>query len=242
MGPRISTAFVLAAGLGTRMRPLTERMPKPMVPLAGRPLIDHVLDRLATAGIERAIVNVHHHADLLECHLKARTRPPRIEISDERGVLLDTGGGAVKALPLLGSEPFLIHNSDSVWLEGPTGNIPRMLDMWDGARMDSLMLMAQVAQCLGYDGAGDFSMTPDGRLARRGDGQQVPFAFAGVSIAHPRLFDGAPRDRFSLNTLWDRAIDAGRLYGLTLEGLWMHVGTPQALVEAEARISSGDVP
>lgn len=242
MAPRITTAFVLAAGLGTRMRPITERMPKPMVALAGRPLIDHVLERLAAAGIERAIVNVHHHADLLERHLKSRSEPPRVEISDERGVLLDTGGGAAKALPLLGSEPFLIHNSDSVWLEGPAGNIPRMLDMWDGARMDSLMLLAQVTQSLGYDGAGDFAMAPDGRLARRGEGLLVPFAFAGVSIAHPRLFERAPQGRFSLNTLWNRAIDAGRLYGLRLDGLWMHVGSPEALAQAEARIATEDSP
>ncbi len=242
MAQRISTAFVLAAGLGTRMRPLTEAMPKPMVPLAGRPLIDHVLDRLAAAGIERAVVNVHHHADLLEKHLAQRRGPPSVAISDERGVLLDTGGGVVKALPLIGDEPFLIHNSDSVWLEGASANIPRLLDLWDGERMDSLMLLAPVAQSLGYDGGGDFAMGGDGRLTRRGEGRLVPFAFAGVSIAHPRLFEGAPQGRFSLNSLWDRAIAAGRLHGLRLDGLWMHVGTPEALAEAERRIASGEMP
>ena len=237
MAQRISTAFVLAAGLGTRMRPLTDTMPKPMVPLAGRPLIDHVLDRLAAAGIERAVVNVHHHADLLERHLAKRGSPPAVVISDERGELLDTGGGVVRALPLIGDGPFLIHNSDSVWLEGPSANIPRLLDLWDSERMDSLMLLAQVAHSLGYDGAGDFAMSGDGRLTRRSEGRLVPFAFAGVSIAHPRLFTGAPRGRFSLNRLWDRAIGSGRL-----DGVWMHVGTPEALVEAESRIASGDVP
>jgi MurNAc alpha-1-phosphate uridylyltransferase len=226
------TAFILAAGLGKRMRPLTDLVPKPMVRLAGRPMIDHVLDRLSAAGVEKAVVNVHYLADVIEKHLARRTRP-EIEISDERGVLLDTGGGVVRALAGLGGQPFVIHNSDSVWLEGVGANLPRLFQAWDSARMDSLMLLASCATSLGYDGHGDFNMGADGRLTRREAGREAPFVFAGVSIAHPRLFDGAPQGAFSLNRLWDRAIDQGRLFGIRLDGTWMHVGTPEALAEAE---------
>lgn len=230
------TAMVLAAGLGTRMRPLTDTIPKPLVKLAGRPLIDHVLDRLWDAGVANAVVNVHHHADKLEAHLAHRTRP-KITISDERGVLLDTGGGLIRALPLLGTAPFVIHNSDSVWMEGPGANLDRLFAAWDGDRMDSLMLLAISAESLGYEGHGDFTMDADGALARRAEGRETPYVFAGVSIAHPRLFDNAPQGRFSLNTLWDRAISRNRLFGIRLDGTWMHVGTPEALVEAERLIA-----
>ncbi|MCB1506909.1 MAG: nucleotidyltransferase family protein [Hyphomicrobiaceae bacterium] len=237
---RPTTAMVLAAGLGNRMRPLTDVVPKPMVRLGDRPLIDHVLDRLASAGISRAVVNVHYLADVLEHHLAGRTTPPRITISDERDKLLDTGGGLVRALPLLGSEPFLIHNSDSVWLEGPHANLEALIETWDAERMDSLLLLASSARTLGYDGAGDFNMDVDGRLKRRAEGMVTPFVFTGVSIAHPRLFDNATGDIFSLNRLWDRAIDKGRLYGIRLDGFWMHVGTPQALAAAEECLKYGE--
>jgi MurNAc alpha-1-phosphate uridylyltransferase len=237
---RPETGMVLAAGLGTRMRPLTDRIPKPLVRLKGRALIDHVLDRLAGAGITRAVVNVHHHADELEAHLRLR-KIPKIEISDERGVLLDTGGGVVRALPKLGSGPFLIHNSDSVWIEGVGSNLERLFAAWDSKSMDSLMLLASGSTSLGYEGSGDFAMGTDGRLSRRGERQMVPFVFTGVSIAHPRMFADAPEERFSLNKLWDEAIDKGRLFGMRLEGLWMHVGTPEALTEAERWIESEDV-
>lgn len=240
MSGRITSAFVLAAGLGTRMRPLTNVVPKPLVRLKGRPLIDHVLDRLAAAGIERAVVNVHHHAEQIERHLAGR-RHPRIIISDERADLLDTGGGVKRALGLLGEAPFVIHNSDCVWLEGVSSNLARMLATWNEAEMDSLMLLAQVSQSLGYDGHGDFHMTPEGRLTRRGERLEAPFAFTGVSIAHPRLFEGTPDGRFSLNLVWDRAIARGRLQGLRLDGIWMHVGTPQALADAEQRMDAQDV-
>jgi MurNAc alpha-1-phosphate uridylyltransferase len=236
----LNTAMVLAAGMGSRMRPLTDTIPKPLVPLRGRPLIDHVLDRIAEAGIESAVVNVHHHADKLEAHLAGRKRP-KITISDERGVLLDTGGGLVKALPSLGQAPFLIHNSDSVWIEGIGSNLARLMAAWDPARMDSLMLLAIGATSLGYEGHGDFNMTPDGVITRRTEHRQAPFVFTGVSIAHPRLFEGAPQGRFSLNLLWDRAIERGRLYGARLDGMWMHVGTPEALKEAEKWIEHEDV-
>jgi MurNAc alpha-1-phosphate uridylyltransferase len=232
--------MVLAAGLGERMRPLTAEIPKPLVRLKGRPLIDHVLDRLAEAGVGRAVVNVHYLADALEAHLRLRKKP-QIIISDERGRLLDTGGGVKHALPVLGPEPFLIHNSDSVWIEGVGSNLKRLFAAWDGGAMDSLMLLASAATSLGYEGPGDFAMGTDGRLIRRGERQMAPFVFTGVSIAHPRLFEGAPDGPFSLNRLWDRAIDKGRLFGVRLEGLWMHVGTPEGLVEAERWIESEDV-
>jgi N-acetyl-alpha-D-muramate 1-phosphate uridylyltransferase len=228
----VTTAMVLAAGFGKRMRPLTDAMPKPLVPLKGKPLIDHVLDRLAIGGITRAVVNVHYLPDLLEAHLVGRTKPS-IVISSERDAILDTGGGVVRALPLLGGAPFVIHNSDSVWIEGVSSNIARLISQFDSKRMDSLMLLAPGATSLGYDGHGDFSMAPDGLLARPGDRREQPFVFTGVSIAHPRLFEDAPKGPFSLNLLWDRAITRGRLFGLRLDGSWMHVGTPQSVHDAE---------
>jgi MurNAc alpha-1-phosphate uridylyltransferase len=232
--------MVLAAGLGKRMRPLTETTPKPMVRLKGRALIDHVLDRMAAAGVPRAVVNVHYLADTLEAHLSQRKRP-QIVISDERGQILDTGGGVVRALPKLGAEPFLIHNSDSVWIEGVGSNLERLFAAWDSDTMDSLMLLASAATSLGYDGQGDFAMANNGRLVRRGERQMAPFVFTGVSIAHPRMFENAPQGAFSLNRVWDAAIEQGRLYGIRLDGLWMHVGTPEALIEAERWIESEDV-
>ncbi len=227
------TAMVLAAGFGERMRPLTLRMPKPLVPLAGRPLLDHVLDRLAAAGVTTAVVNVHYLPEQLEAHLASRNgKPPETLVSDERGVLLDTGGGAKKALPLLGRGPFFVHNADSVWSEGATPALTRMLRKWNPATMDCLLLLAPTATSIGYAAKGDFSMAPDGRLARRGN-EVVPFAFAGVSLCDERLFKDAPEGRFSLNLLWDRALARGKLYGVRLDGRWMHVGTPDALAEAE---------
>ena len=230
--PRPTTAMVLAAGLGQRMRPLTDTMPKPLVKLAGKPLIDHVLDRLERAGIERAIVNVHHFADQLEAHLHERGHP-NIIISDERDALLDTGGGVVRALPLLGDAPFLVHNSDSVWIDGLGNNLERLLSAFDGGRMDSLMLLAPAATSIGYDGHGDFNMESDGLLSRVTEGRIAPFVFTGVSVMHPGMFNGESERRFSLNRVWDRSIAAGRLFGLRLDGTWMHVGTPQSVDEAE---------
>jgi N-acetyl-alpha-D-muramate 1-phosphate uridylyltransferase len=229
-----ATAMVLAAGYGERMRPLTLRMPKPLVPLAGRALLDHVLDRLATAGVKTASVNVHYLPEQIEAHLAARLgRLPETLVSDERGVLLDTGGGVKKALPLLGRGPFFIHNADSVWSEGATPALTRMLRLWNPAKMDCLLLLAPSATSIGYAARGDFSMEPDGRLNRRGEGEVVPFAFAGVSLCDERLFKDAPEGRFSLNLLWDKALARGKLYGMRMDGRWMHVGTPEALAEAE---------
>jgi len=229
--------MVLSAGLGTRMAPANNVVPKPLVQLDGRALIDHVLDRLADAGVEQAIVNVHHKADLIQAHLQGR-RKPAIEISDERDKLLDTGGGVKKALPRLGSGPFLIHNADSVWIEGVGSNLVRLVQAWDGRRMDCLMLLALASHSLGYQGRGDFAFAADGRIRRRRVEQEmVPFAFTGVSMAHPRLFEGSPEGAFSLNAVWNTAIAAGRAYGMRMEGTWMHVGSPEALAQAEQQLA-----
>ena len=227
--------MVLAAGLGTRMRPFNGHIPKPLVQVGGKALLDHVLDRLAEVGAEQAVVNVHYLADQIEQHLAARKRP-RIVISDERGALLGTGGGVVRALPLLGSEPFFHINSDTIWIDSVQPNLERLAAAFDPARMDALLLLAPTATSIGYSGRGDFAMAPDGALARRGEGQVVPFVYAGAAIFAPSLFEGAPEGAFSLTTLFDRAGEAGRLFGLRLEGVWMHVGTPEAVAAAEAAI------
>jgi N-acetyl-alpha-D-muramate 1-phosphate uridylyltransferase len=230
-------AMVLAAGLGTRMQPLTDRMPKPLVAVAGKPLIDHVLDRLAQAGVARAVVNVHYKAEQIERHLASRIKP-RIAISDERGVLLGTGGGVVKALPHLGDEPFYIINSDTVWIDSVTPNLARLAASFDPATMDALLLLASTTGSIGYSGRGDFTMLPDGRLQRRGEREVAPFVYAGAAILTPALFKNPPPDAFSLTVLFTRAAEKGRLHGLRLEGRWMHVGTPEAIGEAEAAIKA----
>lgn len=228
-------AMVLAAGLGTRMRPITDTKPKPLVEVGGRTLIDHVLDKLKAAGVGRAIVNVHHHADQMEAHLADRAAP-KIEISDERKKLLDSGGGVVNALPRLNGEAIFILNADTFWLDGASSNLERMAAFWDPAKMDALLLVAALTASVGFDGAGDFTFTPEGRLRRRPEQQVTPFAYAGVAIMSRKSFDGAPRGPFSLNRLWNAAIEADRLYGLRLDGVWLHVGTPQAIVEADEAI------
>lgn len=234
--PAVSRAFVLAAGLGKRMRPVTATVPKPLVEVAGKALLDHALDRVAEAGIGTAIVNVHYLADLIEGHLAGRTEGPATLVSDERGALLETGGGIRKALPLLGAGPFVVLNSDSFWLEGPASNLRRLIESWDGDRMDGLLLVAPTATSLGYEGAGDFVMDPDGRLERRGEREVAPFIYAGVAILTPSLFADTPTGAFSLNLLFDRAIAAGRLFGMRLDGQWLHVGTPEAILAAEERV------
>jgi len=229
------TAMVLAAGNGMRMRPLTDRTPKPLIAVGGKPLIDNVLDRLAATGVETAVVNVHYLADQVERHVAGR-RAPRIVISDERADLLDTGGGVVKALPSLGAAPFFHLNSDTIWIDGVKPNLVRLAEGFDAARMDALLLMAATSNSVGYAGRGDFAMAPDGRLRRRTEREVAPFVYAGVAILSPALFAAAPGGAFSLNVLFDRAIEAGRFYGLRLEGVWMHVGTPDAIAAAEAAI------
>ncbi|WP_345822647.1 nucleotidyltransferase family protein [Methylobacterium fujisawaense] len=234
--PAVSRAFVLAAGLGKRMRPVTATVPKPLVEVAGKALLDHALDRVAEAGIGTAVVNVHYLADLIEGHLAGRTEGPATLVSDERGALLETGGGIRKALPLLGAGPFVVLNSDSFWLEGPASNLRRLIESWNGDRMDGLLLVAPTATSLGYEGAGDFVMDPDGRLERRGEREVAPFIYAGVAILTPSLFADTPTGAFSLNLLFDRAIAAGRLFGMRLDGQWLHVGTPEAIRAAEERV------
>ena len=227
--------MVLAAGRGTRMQPLTDKIPKPMVAVAGKPLIDHVLDRLAQTGVERAVVNVHYLADQLIRHLAPRTRP-KVAISDERGLLLGTGGGVKKALPELGDAPFFHINSDTIWIDGVKPNLARLADVFDPSTMDGLLLLAPTAASVGYAGRGDFAMAPDGRLRQRAEQEIAPFVYAGAAILSPALFAGTPSGEFSLTTLFDRAAGAGRLHGLRLEGLWMHVGTPDSVAAAEAAI------
>ena len=231
------SAIVLAAGLGTRMRPYNGHVPKPLVTVAGKSLIDYGLDRLADAGVERAVVNVHHLADAIEGHLAAR-RHPRIVISDERGGLLGTGGGIARALPQLGGAPFFLVNSDTLWLDGPKPNFTRLAERFDAKAMDGLLLLAPTAGSLGYEGRGDYLMLADDKLRPRGEHEVAPFIYAGAAILAPALFAGAPQDAFALTRLFDRAAAAGRLFGLRLDGLWMHVGTPEAVSAAEAALTA----
>jgi N-acetyl-alpha-D-muramate 1-phosphate uridylyltransferase len=231
----IHSAMVLAAGYGQRMRPLTHDKPKPLVKLAGRALIDHVLDRLAVAGVARAVVNVHYMPELIEAHLAKRARP-EILISDERPQILDTGGAVQNALALLGVAPFFVHNSDSVWIERNGSTLRQMMDAWDNDTMDALLLLAPAATSIGYAGRGDYGLDGDGRPRRRQGGETAPFVFTGVSINHPRLFQNAPNGAFSILRLWDEAEGAKRLAAIQLDGLWMHVGTPEALAEAGERL------
>jgi MurNAc alpha-1-phosphate uridylyltransferase len=229
------TAMVLAAGKGERMRPLTDTKPKPLVEVAGQALLDHVLDRLAQAKVERAVVNVHYLAEQIIAHVAARTRP-RVTISDERGEMLDTGGGVVKALPLLGDAPFYHLNADTIWIDGVKPNLARLAEGFDPQAMDALLLLAPAAGSIGYDGRGDFTMAGDGRLSARAERGVAPFVYAGAAILAPALFANPPGRNFSLTTLFTRAANAGRLSGLRLEGRWMHVGTPDAIAAAEAAI------
>ncbi len=229
------TAMVFAAGLGTRMRPITDECPKPLVRIGRKTMLDHTLDRLAEAGVACAIVNVHHLADQIEAHLATRTMP-RIVISDERNKLLDQGGGIRKALPLLGPNPFLICNTDALWLEGPSSNLKRLFAQWDPARMDILLLVATAASSIGVDWAGDFSMDGDGRLARREEHAVTPFVYSGIGIVKPELLAEAKEEVFRLAPFFFKAAEEGRLFGTRLEGIWLHVGTPEAIREAEAAI------
>ena len=225
-------AMVFAAGLGTRMRPITDTLPKPLVRVAGRPLIDHVLDRLAEAGVGKAVVNVHWLPDLIVDHLRARTAP-KIVISDEREKLLDQGGGIVRAMDHLGPGPIMICNTDAIWLEGPRSNLRRMMAAWDPETMDILLLVAATTTSVGVDWPGDFHMLPDGRLVRREERVVAPFVYSGFGIVKPELFAGEMREVFSLAPLFFEAATRGRLHGLRLEGQWLHVGTPGAIEDAE---------
>jgi len=231
-------AMVLAAGFGERMRPITDTVPKPLVKVGGKAMLDFVLDRLAAAGVERAVVNVHYLADQIEQHLAGR-KAPQIVISDERAKLLNTGGGVVKALGELGREPFFHVNSDTIWIDGVKSNLTRLAEAFDPTSMDALLLLAAASSSIGYSGRGDFTMEPDGRLRRRQEQQIAPYVYAGAAILAPALFVGAPEGAFSLTRLFDKAAETGRLHGLRLDGVWMHVGTPDAIALAEAAIKAG---
>lgn len=229
-------AILLAAGLGQRMRPITDRMPKPLVEVGGRTMLDHALDRLADAGVGDVIVNVHHFPEQVERQVAKRARP-RIAISDERAQLLETGGGVKKALPLLGDGPFIAMNSDSLWIERGASALDGLIGAWDPARMDMLLLLARLEETFGFDGAGDFTMDESGALARR-SGASAPFVFAGVSITTAPFFENTPDGAFSLNLLFDRAVARRRLFGHALTGTWLHVGAPDAIAPANAMIDA----
>jgi MurNAc alpha-1-phosphate uridylyltransferase len=230
------TAMVLAAGLGTRMRPLTDDRPKALVEVGGRALIDHVLDRLADAGVERAVVNVHWFADRLEGHLAARGRGPEIVISDERAELLETGGGLKKARGLLGDDPVFVANIDSVWTDRGDA-LAELARLWNPSIMDAALLLARREGSIGFEGDGDFFLADDGRLTFRNDAPSAPFAYMGVHICKPGYVADGPEGPFSLSGLWRRSAAAGRLHGCVLDGDWMHVGDPGARDEAEAKLA-----
>jgi MurNAc alpha-1-phosphate uridylyltransferase len=230
-------AMVLAAGLGLRLRPLTETTPKPLVPVAGRTLLDRALDKLAAAGVTDAAVNIHYLAHMIEAHLAGRTTP-RIALSRETGELLETGGGVRKALPLLGADPFFVVNADIAWEDGPVPALRRLAEAWDDAAMDALLLLHPVGTATGYDGVGDYAIGPDGRLRHRGDASTAPYVFTGIQMLHPRLFDDAPSGPFSLARLYNRAEAAGRLFGIVHDGDWHHIGTLAGLEVAERRLAA----
>ncbi len=235
-----TTAMVLAAGLGTRMRPLTDDRPKALVEVAGQALIDHVLRRLGESGVDRAVVNVHWFAERLESHLAARAEGPEILISDERAELLETGGGLKKAAPLLGTDPVFVANIDSVWTDnsapGETA-LNQLARMWNPSIMDAVLLLARREGSIGFEGGGDFFLAGDGRLTFRGEAAEAPFAYMGVHICRPDYVADGPDGPFSLSGFWRRSAAAGRLYGCVLDGDWMHVGDPQARDAAEAKLA-----
>ena len=230
----LTHAMILAAGVGTRMRPLTLERPKPLIEVAGHTLLDHALDRMEEAGLGDVVVNTHYMAEMVERHLRGRERP-RIVLSREE-TLLETGGGVRKALPLLGGGPFLVVNSDALWLNGPHPAIARMARVWDGEKMDALLLLVPVVAATGYEGPGDFLMDPAGKLARRKPGLLAPFIFGGVQIVSPGLYRDMPEGPFSNNLPWDRAMEAGRLFGIRHDGPWFHIGTPESIGETEQRL------
>jgi N-acetyl-alpha-D-muramate 1-phosphate uridylyltransferase len=236
MMPKV--AMVLAAGLGKRMRPLTDTLPKPLVPVAGRALIDRVLDRLEEAGIGRVVVNLHHFRPTLEAHLRQRAAP-KLQFKPE-AELLETGGGVKNALDLLGPDAFFVTNADVLWLDGKRSALGRLGEAWNDKEMDALLLLQRTTSAFGYEGSGDYFCDPLGRLRRRKGNEISPYIFAGIQILHPRLFAGAPDGAFSLNRLYNKAQEEGRLFGLVHDGRWFHVGTPEGLAETEAEL--GYVP
>jgi MurNAc alpha-1-phosphate uridylyltransferase len=236
---KVTAAMIMGAGLGTRMRPLTDDRPKPLVTVGGKTLIDHSIDRLVAAGVSLVAVNLHYKAEMLRNHL-AKRRDVEIVFSDESDKLLDTGGGVVKAMSHFAGAPFFVLNSDSIWIEVGIPGLSAMLAAWDADRMDGLLLLADMHTALGYEGSGDFVLKPNGHLIRARDAKSdgTTYAYPGVQIVHPRLFAGAPAGAFSTNIMWNRAIASGRLFGTVLDGTWIHVGTPEARDEAEATLAA----
>jgi MurNAc alpha-1-phosphate uridylyltransferase len=227
------TALVLAAGLGKRMRPLTATTPKPLIAVAGKPLLEHLLEKLRAAGVEQAVVNVHYLADSIEAHLAKDAKGLEVTFSDERSLLLETGGGMVKAAPLIDSDPFLAVNSDTLWIDGPADTLKLLASHWDDKAMDALLLLVPHARAENHRGLGDFHMNRVGQLRRRDRSRVAPFVYTGVQIVSKRLLEGAPEGPFSTNVLWDKAIEKGRCFGAVHQGLWFDVGTPQAIKATE---------
>lgn len=234
------TAMILAGGLGLRMRPLTLTRPKPLIEVCGKALIDYGLDKLREAGVEKAVVNVHHHPEQIEAWAR-RQSSPRIEISDERDLLLDTGGGIVHALPKLGKLPFFVLNSDSFWTDQGKPALARLSETWDSAIMDCLLLVCPFENTVGYSGKGDFVMASDGRLKRLSQDNSGGLVYIGAYLMHPRILADALGGKFSMNLLWNKLIEQGRLFGVVHKGLWMHVGTPDAIALAEAAMNTPDI-
>lgn len=233
------TAMVMAAGLGKRMRPLTATRPKPLIKVAGKTLLDHTLDHLRDAGVQRAVVNVHYLADTLKGHLES-VEGLDIVVSDERAQLLETGGGLMKAKPLLGTDPILVVNSDNFWLDGPIDALSLLAARWNPAEMDVLLLLVPLARAHCHLGQGDFHIASDGRITgRRRAGRLAPFVFIGVQILNPAILEDAPEGPFSTMLFWERAIAAGRAFGVVHQGLWVDVGTPAAIARAEALLIDG---
>jgi MurNAc alpha-1-phosphate uridylyltransferase len=224
--------MIMAAGFGTRMRPLTNKIPKPLVKVQGRALIDHVMDRLVAAGVKTIVVNIHYMGDQIKAHVEKR-KDVEIVISDETDAILDSGGGIFKALPHFKGEPFYHANADTVWVEGASHALERLKAAWNPAEMDALMLLASTVTTVCYDGRGDFMMDAEGRLSRVPEGRISPFVWMSMEILHPRLFDGMQPGKFSINPLWDKAIAKRRLYGQRLDGVWMHIDRPEAIKRSE---------
>ncbi|WP_454882803.1 nucleotidyltransferase family protein [Sphingomonas oryzagri] len=233
------TAMLLAAGLGKRMRPLTATRPKPLIEVGGRALLDHSLDRVRASGVKRVVVNVHYLADALEAHVRRHAADLDVTISDERPTLLETGGGVVHALPLLGDRPFFVINSDNLWVDGPVDTLRLLAHRWDDAQMDALLLVVPLARATAHGGQGDFHMDAAGHLRRREPRRIAPFVYTGVQLVSPRLFADAPEGAFSTNILWDRAIASRRAFGVVHQGLWCDVGTPAAIPLAEELLKGG---
>ena len=230
------TAMIMAAGLGKRMRPLTATRPKPLVEVAGKALLDHVLDRLKAAGVKKVVVNVHYLADAVEAHLATRSHGLDVVISDERKLLLETGGGLVHAVDLIDSDPFLAVNSDNLWVDGPADTLKLLASHWDESKMDALLLLVPLARAQNHKGMGDFHMTRTGRLRRRERSRVAPFVFTGIQMMSKRLLKDAPGGPFSTNILWDRAIAEGRCFGAVHQGLWFDVGIPKSIKLTEAAL------